>query len=121
MVYFFFKDMVNNKRSPAEEIDEVIPFTRLHVRKEDDQLLVLVLKWIEFESIIDDVQKKIQRMLENPKEEEQEEEKLEATEVAPPAAAQYYEDEHDSYVQQEEVSGLVSDDDEEAQVRQSEE
>ena len=67
-MYFYLKDMVNDGRIPAEEVDQVIPFTRLHVKKEDDEMVVLVLRWIELEGIIDDVQKKIQRMLDKPQE-----------------------------------------------------
>ncbi|GMH70147.1 hypothetical protein TrRE_jg9532, partial [Triparma retinervis] len=44
LVYFYLKDMVNDGRIPAEEVDQVIPFTRLHVKKEDDEMVVLVLR-----------------------------------------------------------------------------
>ncbi|GMI46078.1 hypothetical protein TrCOL_g2506 [Triparma columacea] len=118
LVYFYLKDIVNSGRLPAEEVDSIIPFTRLHVRKEDDEIVVLVFKWIELEGIIDDVQKKIQRMLDKPEEEVVEEREVKdvVREKVEDIKSNLMGEEEGGGMQEdaggEEVSGLVSDDDE---------
>jgi hypothetical protein len=62
-IYFKFRDFLKTKADPCSSVPEITAFSRKHVSRDDDQFLVVMFKWLELESLIDDVHKKINSLL----------------------------------------------------------